>query len=100
MYAYTTRVTLYPGQVATGVQGWREQLLPWLRQQPGFRRLIVLTDHDTNRGMAIIYWDSKSDFEAVRSGFRALAAEHLHPFVDPQGTDLVEDFAVELDEAV
>lgn len=100
MYAYTTRVTLYPGQAATGVQGWREQLLPWFRQQRGFRRLIVLTDHDAQRGMAIILCDSKSDFEAVRSDFRALAVEHLHPFVDMQGTHLNEDFALELDETV
>ncbi len=100
MYAYTTRATFYPGQGVAGIQGWREQLLPWFRQQPGFRRLIVLTDYDANRGMAIIYWNSKSDFEAARPGFRALAAEHLHSFVDTQGTHLNEDFAVELDEAV
>ena len=100
MYAYTTRVTLQAGQGAAGTRRWREIMLPMLRQQPGFLRLVVLQDDAHDRGMAILLWDSEADFAAAVPAFNALATEHLHPLIDMQGAMLNEGFAVTLDEAI
>jgi hypothetical protein len=98
MYAYTTRVTLHPDPEGEGARRWREQMLPWLRAQPGFRRLLLLVEEDAHRGMAIMFWDAPGDWEAASAGFGPLAREHLHPLIDAQGQHLDEGFAVALDE--
>ena len=64
MYATVARVQLQPGRVDEGNALWQQSILPVLKQQPGFRGLIILGDAQSNKGMAVLVWDSSTDAEA------------------------------------
>ena len=98
MFAYTTRIQLKRGQGEEGIRRWSASILPWLREQAGFRRAIVLDDVPNDRGMAILFWADRSDWEAAQNAFATLAAETLHLLIDQSGTNLHEGFTVRFDE--
>ena len=45
---------------------WREQIIPLIRQQPGFQGVIVLGDRSTDKGASITLWESEEDVTASR----------------------------------
>jgi hypothetical protein len=98
MHVHTTRVQLLPSQGQEGMRRWREAMLPWLREQPGFRRAIVLDAPETHRGMALLFFASKAEWEAVAEAFVAQAGQHLRPIIDPDGQHLGEGFTLGFDE--
>jgi hypothetical protein len=49
-----------------GVRIYREQVVPWLRDSTGFRGVIILVDHDNDRGMGISFWTT---MEAATDAF-------------------------------
>ncbi|HEY8600926.1 MAG TPA: hypothetical protein VIL85_20985 [Thermomicrobiales bacterium] len=97
MYAFTTRVALRPGQGDEGTRRWRDEILPWLRQQRGFRRLMVLNDDAGTRGLAILFFDSEADYQAAGGGLGDLAKRLLRPLIDETGQHLDEGFTLALD---
>lgn len=40
-------------------------ILPWLRDQIGYRGFVALTDHDAHKALTITFW---ADADAVRAG--------------------------------
>ena len=40
-----------------------EEILPWLRESTGFRGMIRLANHETNKVMAITLWATEQDLE-------------------------------------
>jgi hypothetical protein len=50
----------------------QQQVLPAVRQMPGFRGMLALVDEASGNGMAITLWDSESAMKASE-----VAAERL-----------------------
>ena len=65
MYANVSRVQLQPGKMDEGPAFWQQSVLPVLKQQHGFRGVIVLGDAASNKGMALLLWESEADAEAA-----------------------------------
>jgi hypothetical protein len=63
------RVTTFEGdpeRMVEGVRIYREQVVPWLRDSTGFRGVIILVDHESDRGMGISFW---ATMEAATDAF-------------------------------
>ena len=65
MFANVSRVRLQPGKMEEGPTFWQQTILPVLKQLQGFRGLIVLGDPQSNKGMALLLWESEADGEAA-----------------------------------
>jgi hypothetical protein len=53
------RITTFEGdpeRMVEGVRIYREQVVPWLRDSTGFRGVIILVDHENDRGLGLSFW--------------------------------------------
>jgi heme-degrading monooxygenase HmoA len=69
-----------PEQSEAGLQIFREQLLPWLRETSGYRGLIRLVDKDNDRTIVISLWANEESMQAsTEAGVRLaeLTAENV-----------------------
>src|SRR4051812_49885207 len=62
-----------PEQSEAGLEIFREQLLPWLRDASGYRGLIRLVDRSNGKTLVISLW---ADEEALEASTRARSEEH------------------------
>jgi hypothetical protein len=66
------RVTTFEGdpeRMVEGVRIYREEVVPWLRDSTGFRGVIILVDHENDRGMGISFWTTmETATDAYASG--------------------------------
>jgi hypothetical protein len=63
------RVTTFEGdpeRMVEGVRIYREQVVPWLRDSTGFRGVIILVDHENDRGLGVSFWTT---MEAATDAF-------------------------------
>jgi heme-degrading monooxygenase HmoA len=65
MYAAVNRISFQAGGSDQGLAMWQQQIVPRMRQQPGFRGVFLMRDTANNRGMGITLWDSEADFQAA-----------------------------------
>jgi quinol monooxygenase YgiN len=85
MYA---RVTILHGrgdQVDAAQHFWEHEVLPALRLQPGFCRLLVVADRATGKSYALTLWASEEDEQAsMRADYiRELIARADDLLVEP-----------------
>ena len=68
MYA---RVTTFPGlapeRIKATLEQFKEQHLPLLEQQPGYRGVWAGVDYTGGRAIAVTYWDSLENLHASDS---------------------------------
>jgi heme-degrading monooxygenase HmoA len=62
-----------PEQSEAGLQIFREQLRPWLRDASGYRGLIRLEDKENDRTLVITFWEDEAALEASREAGEELA---------------------------
>jgi hypothetical protein len=66
------RVTTFEGdpeRMVEGVRIYREEVVPWLRDSTGFRGVIILVDHENERGLGISFWTTmETATDAYASG--------------------------------
>ena len=80
MFARVHVLQTTPEQSEAGLQIFREQLLPWLRDASGYRGLIRLADKDNHRTIVISLWADEESLEAsTEAGVRLaqLTAENV-----------------------
>ena len=65
MYAEVTSVQLRRGHTERGLELWRDAIAPFFKRHAGFRELLVVGDRGTDRGMAIVLWESREAFQAA-----------------------------------
>ena len=65
MHAVVNQVRLQPGKADEGLDTWRDRIVPGLKQQQGFKGLILLLNREENRGMSVLLWESAADTRAV-----------------------------------
>ena len=57
-----------PEQIDEGLRHVREEILPQISQQDGFKGIIALTDRQTGKTLGITFWESE---EALRASEEA-----------------------------
>lgn len=62
-----------PEQSEAGLQIFREQLRPWLRDASGYRGLIRLEDKENERTLVITFWEDAVALEASMEAGEQLA---------------------------
>jgi quinol monooxygenase YgiN len=67
MYARVSRITGATENVDAGIDNFRNDVLPAIRDEAGCSGAIMLVDRDTGQGMAITLW---ADEEAMRASER------------------------------
>ena len=69
MFARVTTFTGSAEDIAAGVETFREQALPWMREATGFRGWIALYDPDRRESIGITFWtDEEALHDEVSSG--------------------------------
>lgn len=64
MYARVTLAQLQPDKIDELTQFLRDNVVPAAKAQQGFKGLLVLTDENTNKGIAIALWETAADMAA------------------------------------
>ena len=80
MFARVHVLQTTPEQSDAGLQIFREQLLPWLRDASGYRGLIRLVDRTNGKTLVISLWADEQALEAsTRAGeqLAELTAENV-----------------------
>lgn len=76
-----------PSKAEEGQRRWQEEILPALKQQPGFRGVSAMMNRKTGDGLNVSYWESE---KALRD-----ATEKLRPIGDKirqaTGRQIVEE---------
>ena len=81
MYARVTHFGGTGADLDRGIEAYREQVLPYIRDATGFRGHTVLVDRDAGRAMSITLWASEEallGYESTAARFRDLLAETWH----------------------
>ena len=65
MHPRIIRSQIVPESTEESLAIWREQVMPLVRQQPGFRGAYVLGDRETGAGVTITLWESEAHATAV-----------------------------------
>jgi len=64
MYARVTLAQLQPGKVDELLHFLRDNVVPAAQTQQGFKGLLLLTNDNTNKGIAIGLWETEADMVA------------------------------------
>lgn len=64
MYARVTLAQLQPDKGNELLQFLRDNVVPAAQTQQGFKGLLLLTDENTNKGIAIALWETEADMVA------------------------------------
>lgn len=73
MFARVHVLEATPEQSEAGLQIFREQLRPWLRDASGYRGLIRLEDKETRRTLVITFWADEDALAASQEAGEQLA---------------------------
>ncbi len=64
MFARTSTLEVPPEQIDEAVQNVREQVLPLIQQQDGFKGFIVLADRQAGKAIGVSLWESEEAMQA------------------------------------
>ena len=64
MYARTVTVQIQPGKLDEAIRIFRDSVVPAAKQQKGFKSIVLLTDRNTGKGLAIATWETEADMKA------------------------------------
>lgn len=73
MFARVHVLEATPEQSEAGLQIFREQLRPWLRDASGYRGLIRLEDKESERTLVITFWEDEAALDASMEAGEQLA---------------------------
>ena len=79
MYARVVTGQTQRGQMGEFLSRWRDQVLPALQQEQGFRHAVVLTEPNTDQFVVMALWETETDARASETGF----VQHQLPMVAP-----------------
>jgi heme-degrading monooxygenase HmoA len=80
MHARMTTLEGSPGRMDEGVREVREDVLPQLQQQDGFKGFLALGDRHSGKLVGITFWESEQamrDAEEVADRMRSESAEEI-----------------------
>lgn len=65
MYVRTIVADLVPGKAAEAARIFREQVVPVIRQQPGYVSTAIYINHQTHQAQTVSCWASKEAMEST-----------------------------------
>lgn len=85
MHAGVVNFRVRPGRMGEAVRTYVGSVIPALREERGFRGVLVLTDPETDEGHIIGLWETKDDAEALESSgkYREHVAKLSGVFAEP-----------------
>lgn len=92
MFARKVAARLKPGSLARFTKLMEGEVVPWLREQEGFRHLITLASADGCEVATISFWDHLANAQAYQSNAYPDALKILGDLLD--GTPYVKTFEV------
>ena len=92
MFARKVAVRLKPGSFKEFTDLMDSEILPWLRQQPGFLDLITLAARDGSEVATISFWDHEGNAQVYNSSGYPEALKMLEKLLD--GKPYVKTFDV------
>lgn len=92
MHARVVSIQLQPGKTNEAVSLFRDSVVPAAQQQPGFNRLLLLTDPTTGKGLSISLWETEADMTAGEASgyFQAQLAKFGAIFAGPPAREQYE----------
>lgn len=86
MYARTITAAIVPGKADEAVRIYNEQIVPMMKQQPGYVQSTMLVDRGNNQAMTVSVWESKDAAVSTGEGtsYLAEALELLRGSVVPK----------------
>jgi heme-degrading monooxygenase HmoA len=75
MFARASTLEGPPDQVDEGLRYVREQVLPMMQQQDGFKGFIALGDRQSGKVLGISFWESEQASEEAGNRARSESAE-------------------------
>jgi heme-degrading monooxygenase HmoA len=64
MHARVTTIRVREGKVGEAMEIAKGSIAPLAREQPGFKNLLALTDHDDGELIFISLWETEGDLQA------------------------------------
>ena len=92
MFARTVRIQLKPNSVAEFTRTLENDIIPLLRQQPGFQDEIAFVVPGGTEAVSISVWDQQADAEAYARGTYPQVLQAVANVLE--GTPQVDTYAV------
>ncbi len=91
MHANLVTAQFQPGKIGEAVRIFRDSVVPALKQQPGFKGAFLLTDPNTQKGIASTWWETEADLKAaLTSVFPEQIAQFAQVFAEPPTREAYE----------
>jgi heme-degrading monooxygenase HmoA len=68
MYARTIVADVIPGKADEAVRIFEEQIVPVIKEQPGFVSTAIYIDEDKKKAQTVSFWESKQAMLATSQG--------------------------------
>lgn len=68
MFVRTIVADVIPGKAEEAVRIFEEEIVPVIREQPGFISTAIYLDEDKKMGQTVSFWESKEAMEATSQG--------------------------------
>ena len=68
MFARMTTLQFQPTRAAEGFDVLRNSVVPTIKEQHGFKGLVLLRDASTGDAAALTFWEAEADMAASASG--------------------------------
>jgi hypothetical protein len=81
--------------VDAAVETFRSEVLPKLREEPGYEGVIVLSSPE-GKGLIVSFWSTAEAANTERSGYSETLAEYMTLFRSPPGREHYEVALAEL----
>jgi heme-degrading monooxygenase HmoA len=83
MYARLVTGSIPSDRLEEAVQLWRDQVLPSVRQQKGFRGVRLLVDRKNGKIASLGLWETEADFQATVEWNQGQIAKFVSLFLTP-----------------
>ncbi len=82
MYARISTLEGSPDQIDEGLRYVRENVLPQLKQQDGFKGMAALADRQTGKTLSVTFWESEQALRASEEAANSLREESAEAMSD------------------
>jgi heme-degrading monooxygenase HmoA len=83
MYARLVTGSVPPAKLEEAVQLWKEEVLPSVQQQKGFKSVRLLIDRQNGKIVSLGLWDTEADYQATVAWNQGQIAKFAELFTKP-----------------
>lgn len=75
MLARVSTIQGKPERVEDGIRNYREQVMPWVNKEAGFKGAYFLVDRKSGKVVSITLWDTEKNLQASAAAADRLRAQ-------------------------